>query len=111
MQPPNSKQATRYPIADEVRVYFGDSPDVWRHTLIRNSYGPAIMLPPGEGFTQYRWPVMDRDVLMMQVGDYPENAIPPFCQHLVMQGASVVRVLYGVHLSVFRPEVRHDAAA
>ena len=111
MQPPNSKQATRYPVTAELRVYFGYSPDAWRHTMMRNGYGPAIMLPPGEDFTQYQWPVRGRDVLMMQIGNYPENAIPPFCQHLVMQGAPVVRVLYGTQLSVFRPEVSHDAAA
>ena len=111
MQPPNSKQATRYPVADEMRVYFGDSPDVWRHTMIRNGYGPAIMLPPGYDFTQYKWPVRGRDVLMLQIGEYQESVLQPFCKHLVIEGATVVRVVYGSQLSVFRPEASYVNAA
>ena len=107
----NSKQIDSHPPTDELRVYFGDSLDVWRHTMIRNSYGPATMLPPGEDFIEYQWPVKERDVLMVQIGNYHESAIPSFSRHLVMQGAPVVRVLYGKQLSVFRLEGSHDIAA
>ena len=111
MQPANSKQAARYPDTDELRIYFGDSPEVWKETMIRNGYGPAVMLPPGDDFMEYRWPVKDREVLMVQVGTYPEKSIPPFCHRLVMQGAPIVRVLYGSQFAVFRTEASHALAA
>ena len=111
--PPGTKQSEKYPTTDEIRIYFGVSPDVWRHTMLRCGYGPAALLPPGEDFTQYKWPVTGRDVLMMQIGKYQEGVLQQFCEHLVIKGATIVRVIYdigtGPLLSAFRPEVRHAA--
>ena len=93
MNAPYSKQAAMWPVTEELRIYFGISRDVWRYAKTRNHYAPALMLPPGEEFTRYQWPVQGRDVLAIQIGDYPEQSIILFCHHLVIQGAAIVRVL------------------
>ena len=113
--PPYAKQAAKSSLKDELRIYFGDSRDVWVHTRIRNNYGPAIMLPPGDNFSQYTWPIRRREVLMIQIGDYLEQSILPFCHHLIIEGATIVRVLYSNEgkpdIAVFIPqEVNEDAA-
>ena len=113
-QPPFAKQAAKYPTTDEIRIYVGDCDQVWTNTKVRNSYGPAIMLPPGEGFLKYRWPVKGREVLMIQVGGFDEDVLEAFCTYIVIEGANVVRVVYGedgagARIATFRPEVS-DAA-
>ena len=108
--PPYTKQALRHPANDELRIYFGDQQQVWANTRIRNSYGPAVMLPPGEDFMKYKWPVKRRDVLMIQVGGFDEDVLEPFSEHLIHEGANIVCVIYGgekytANIAKFIPEV------
>lgn len=109
MKPPYSKQASNYPVTNEVRVYFGSSRDVWRYTKVCNRYSPAVMLPPGDQFDKYQWPVRGREVLMLQVGDYQVDEIPGFARVLVLAGALIVRVLHHEGLATFRPQRRAAA--
>ena len=109
MQPPYSKQVAKHPISEEMRVYFGDSQDVWLHTKIRNHYAPAVMLPPGGQFNKYQWPVKGREVLMLQTGGYQVEQIPGFAGVLLRSGAKIVRVLYQEGLATFRPQWRAAA--
>lgn len=113
--PPFTKLAGEHPSSSELRIYVGSNSQLWDLTRLRNAYGPAIMLPPGDNFSQYTWPIRRREVLMIQIGDYLEQSIPPFCHHLIIEGATIVRVLYSNEgkpdIAIFIPqEVNEDAA-
>ena len=107
--PPYGRQISRNPVAREIRVYFGDSPQAWDHTRARQKYGPAVLLPAGEDFAIYRWDVNKREVLMLQIGNYVTEDIPDFARMLLMAGAVIVRVLHPDGLAAFRPQRRAAA--
>ena len=98
--PPFAKSAAQYSPTTELRVYLGDNPQAWDVVRLRNGYGPAVMLPAGDDYRHYAWPVARREVLIMQVGPYGE--MQEFAAHLLELGAQVVRVLHGEALDVFR---------
>jgi len=107
--PPYGRQINQYLITQEIRVYFGDSPQVWTHARARQKYGPAVLLPYGDDFTIYRWEVNKREVLMLQIGDYVTKEIPGFARTLLIAGAVIVRVLHPDGLATFRPQRRAAA--
>ena len=102
--PPYGRQIYRYPLTQETRVYFGDSPQIWEHCKVRQAYGPAILLPSSENYDAYQWPVKGREIFMLQIGQYPTNEIPCFARVLLIAGAVIVRVLYPGGLATFRPQ-------
>jgi len=116
-----SKQSARHPVTDELRIYFEDAPcagddgyggDAWYHAKRRSCYAPAMLLPPSENFTCYQWPVRGREILAIQIGIYPEQQTINFCEHLVIQGAALVRVLFDERepFARFIPEENYVAA-
>ena len=68
---------------------------------MRNNYAPALLLPPGENYTGYRWPVHGREIFVLQLGEFDQEK--KFARHLLVEGAAVVRVLTGDHrLNAYR---------
>jgi len=102
--PPYGRHIYRYPLTQEIRIYFGDSPQTWDHCKARQAYGPAVLLPPGENYIAYQWPVDGREVLMLQIGEYLTEEIPGFARVLLIAGAVIVRVLYPDGLATFRTQ-------
>jgi hypothetical protein len=100
MLPPFAKQAAKHKTGDEIRIYVGSNRQGWEVARLRNSYGPAMLLPPGDDFRNYKWPVKGREVLMFQTGGYSQNR--EFAVHLVEQGARIVRALVGDKMHVVR---------
>ena len=98
--PPFGKLAEKHSPTTELRIYLGDNPQAWDVARLRNSTGPAVLLPPGEDFNDYRWLVARRDVLLIQLGPYDQ--VQAFARHLLNQAATVVRLLYGGRLDIFR---------
>ena len=100
-QPPFTVMAAKYPATDEIRIYVGSNRQSWDVARLRNAYGPAVLLPPGEDFNKYKWPVKGREVLVLLLGEFPEEQ--EFAAHLVNEGAPVVRVLNGGRMDSYRP--------
>jgi hypothetical protein len=104
MLPPFSKQLANHKTGYEIRIYVGSNRQGWEVARLRNSYGPALWLPPGDNFKNYNWPVKSREVLMFKTGEYSQWR--EFAVHLVQKGALIVRVLVGDKLHTVR--VSHD---
>jgi hypothetical protein len=98
--PPFGKLADKHPSTAELRIYLGDNPQSWNVARLRNSAGPALLLPAGEDFSGYRWPVSGREVLLMLLGPYYQ--VQEFATHLLSQGAWIVRVPHGDKLDIYR---------
>ena len=99
--PPYAKQVSR--LDGDIWIYFGrDKARAWRCAKARADCNlPALILPSGESPEKYAWPVSGRDVLAVQVGEFPQQDIPRFAKLLIAAGASVVRVVYGNRVPQF----------
>jgi hypothetical protein len=107
--PPYTKLAAKCSHKDEMRIYFGDSQDVWIHARIRNTLAPpALILPPGTRAESFSWPVANWSVFAIQCGDYPIEEIRKLARLMLQSGALVFRVLYGKgpDMATFRPAYR-----
>jgi hypothetical protein len=98
--PPFARLAEKYSVSTELRIYAGSNPQAWDVARLRNSGGPAVLLPAGDDFNDYKWPVSGREVLMLLLG--PFDQVQNFAAHLLAQGALVVRVLRGEKLDTYR---------
>jgi hypothetical protein len=107
--PPFAKLAGKHPSSKELRIYVGSNYQLWDVTRLRNAYAPAVLLPPGDDFRAYRWPVNGREVLMLQVGDFQTEAIHSFACDLLRAGAVIVRVLHSEGFDTFLPQRRAAA--
>jgi hypothetical protein len=89
----------------EIRVYFGSR--AWNNARIRNSYcADALVFPDGESPNTYRWPVCGKDVLLLQAGLADIKPVPELAHALIASGATIVRVVYGEDMAIYRSSRR-----
>jgi hypothetical protein len=89
----------------EIRIYAGSQ--AWGTARIRNSYcADALVLPEGESPSQYSWPVRGVDVLVIQAGIIDLKPIPELAHILIASGATIVRVVYGEDMAIYRSSRR-----
>ena len=98
--PPFARRAAEHKTSTELRIYVGSDRHGWDVARVRNSYGPALLLPPGDDFMSYNWPVKDREVFTLQTGEFSQGRA--FAIHLVARGALIVRALVGDKLHTVR---------
>ena len=63
-------------------------PGAWEFTRLKPF--PVIVLPDGDDPADYRWPVIDQDVLLIEVGIYDTERIERIAQVLLESGARMV---------------------